>query len=75
MIEVDGMPRQTAELLHAEFMAQLGTRRARFFERQLLFKDGLRDIYQWTVPFYTVDGELRGLLGGWADIARRTRQT
>ena len=75
LIEVDVMPRQTAQLLHAEFMAQLGTRRARFFERQLLFKDGLRDIYQWTVPFYTVDGELRGLLGGWADIARRTRQT
>lgn len=75
LIDGDVMPRQTAQLLHAEFMAQLGTRRSRFFERQLLFKDGLRDIYQWTVPFYTADGELRGLLGGWADIARRTRQT
>ncbi|MVW85993.1 transporter substrate-binding domain-containing protein [Pseudomonas sp. PB101] len=75
LIEVDVLPRQTAQLLHAEFMAQLGTRRTRFFERQLLFKDGLRDIYQWTVPFYTADGELRGLLGGWADIARRSRQT
>jgi two-component system sensor histidine kinase EvgS len=75
LIEVDVLPRQTAQLLHAEFMAQLGTRRTRFFERQLLFKDGLRDIYQWTVPFYTADGELRGLLGGWADIGRRTRQT
>ncbi|MND72206.1 Virulence sensor protein BvgS precursor [compost metagenome] len=75
LIEVDAMPRQTAELLHAEFMAQLSTRRTRFFERQLMFKDGVRDIYQWTVPFYTADGQLRGLLGGWADIARRTRQT
>jgi len=75
LIEVDVMPRQTAELLHAEFQAQLSTRRSRFFERQLVFKDGLRDIYQWTVPFYTADGEMRGLLGGWADIARRTRQT
>lgn len=75
LIEVDVMPRQTAELLHAEFQAQLSTRRTRFFERQLVFKDGVRDIYQWTVPFYTADGQLRGLLGGWADIARRTRQT
>ncbi|VVP91359.1 Virulence sensor protein BvgS [Pseudomonas fluorescens] len=75
LIEVDAMPRQTAELLHAEYMAQLSTRRTRFFERQLMFKDGVRDIYQWTVPFYTADGQLRGLLGGWADIARRTRQT
>ncbi|MNL71222.1 Virulence sensor protein BvgS precursor [compost metagenome] len=56
-------------------MAQLSTRRARFFERQLLFKEGVRDIYQWTVPFYTADGQMKGLLGGWADIARRTRQT
>ena len=75
LIEVDVMPRQTAELLHSEFLAQLTTRRTRFFERQLLFKEGVRDIYQWTVPFYTADGQLRGLLGGWADIARRTRQT
>jgi len=27
------------------------------------------------VPFYTADGQMKGLLGGWADIARRTRQT
>jgi two-component system sensor histidine kinase EvgS len=75
LIEVDVMPRQTAELLHGEFMAQLVARRARFCERQLLFKDGVRDIYQWTVPFYGMDGQLQGLLGGWADIGRRTRQT
>ncbi|PPK38788.1 histidine kinase [Pseudomonas laurylsulfatiphila] len=75
LIEVDVMPRQTAELLHAELMEQLSTRRTRFFERQLLFKEGVRNIYQWTVPFYTADGQMKGLLGGWADIARRTRQT
>ena len=75
LIEVDVMPRQTAELLHSELLAQLTTRRTRFFERQLLFKEGVRDIYQWAVPFYTADGQLQGLLGGWADIARRTRQT
>ncbi|KAA0968015.1 transporter substrate-binding domain-containing protein [Pseudomonas sp. ANT_H12B] len=74
LTELDVLPKETAELLHAEFMAQLGTRKTRFSERQLLFKNGVRDIYQWTVPFYSADGQLRGLLGGWTDIGKRTRQ-
>lgn len=72
LIEVDLFPAQTAELLHAEFMAQLATRKPRFSKRQLMFNTGLRDIYQWTVPFYSADGQLRGLLGGWTDIERRS---
>jgi two-component system sensor histidine kinase EvgS len=75
LIEIDVFPKDTAALLHAEFMAQLQTRKPRFSERQLMFKHGLRDIYQWTVPFYGADGQLRGLMGGWSEIARRTRQT
>ena len=74
LIEVDVLPKDTAEQLHTEFMAQLGTRKTRFSERQLVFKDGVRDIYQWTVPFYSANGQLRGLLGGWSDIGKRTRQ-
>ena len=74
LIEVDVLPKETAEQLHTEFMVQLGTRKTRFSERQLMFKDGVRDIYQWTVPFYSADGQLRGLLGGWSDIGKRTRQ-
>ena len=74
LIEVDVLPKETAEQLHTEFMAQLGTRKTRFSERQLMFKDGVRDIYQWTVPFYSANGQLRGLLGGWSDIGKRTRQ-
>ena len=75
LTEVDVMPRHTAELLHSELMAQLAARRARFCERQLMFKDGMRNIYQWSVPFYSADGQLRGLLGGWADIGQRSRQS
>jgi PAS domain-containing protein len=70
LIEVDLFPPQTAEMLHAEFMAQLETRKPRFTQRQLMFNTGVRDIYQWTVPFYSADGQLRGLLGGWTDIGR-----
>lgn len=71
LIEVDVLPRETAEMLHAEFLAQLETRKTRFSERQLRFNTGVRDIYQWTVPFYSSNGELRGLLGGWTDISQR----
>ncbi|MHC8298099.1 transporter substrate-binding domain-containing protein [Pseudomonas sp. ZS1P83] len=74
LIEQDVLPKETAELLHAEFMAQLGTRKTRFSERQLMFNNGLRHVYQWTVPFYSADGQLRGLLGGWTDISKRKRQ-
>lgn len=71
LIEVDVLPLDTAQVLHAEFMAQLSTRKTRFSQRQLRFNDGLRDIYQWTVPFYSADGQLRGLVGGWTDIDQR----
>lgn len=73
LVELDVLPAETAALLHAEFMAQMETRKPRFSERQLLFNNGVRDIYQWTVPFYSVDGQLRGLLGGWTDIGHRTK--
>ncbi|UQS15694.1 transporter substrate-binding domain-containing protein [Pseudomonas sp. HS6] len=69
--ELDVLPQATALMLHDEFMVQLRTRKTRFSKRQLLFKGGSRHIYQWTVPFYGVDGKLRGLLGGWTDITQR----
>ncbi|WP_085581252.1 MULTISPECIES: transporter substrate-binding domain-containing protein [unclassified Pseudomonas] len=71
LIDVDTLPESTARMLHDEFMAQMGSRKTRFSKRRLLFKGGLRDIYQWTVPFYGVDGQLRGLVGGWTDINQR----
>jgi len=71
LIDVDVMPGDSAEMLHAEFMAQLDTRKTRFSQRQLKFNNGVRDVYQWTVPFYSADGQLRGLLGGWTDIGQR----
>ncbi|MDI2141883.1 MULTISPECIES: transporter substrate-binding domain-containing protein [unclassified Pseudomonas] len=75
LYEVDALPQTTALMLHDEFMMQLRTRRTRFSKRQLLFKSGSRHIYQWTVPFYGVDGKLRGLLGGWTDITQRRTES
>ncbi|MBK5525525.1 transporter substrate-binding domain-containing protein [Pseudomonas sp. TH06] len=75
LIEIDALPEATAVLLHEEFMVQLRTRTSRFIKRQLQFKSGPREVYQWTVPFYSVDGKLRGLLGGWTDITQRRTES
>ncbi|QBZ88167.1 transporter substrate-binding domain-containing protein [Pseudomonas viciae] len=64
-------PADTAELLHGEVMEQLRTGQPRFVDRQLMFSNGLREIYHWSVPFYGADGQLRGILGGWIDVGRR----
>ncbi|PMQ09381.1 Virulence sensor protein BvgS [Pseudomonas sp. AD21] len=71
LFEVDALPEATARMLHDEFMVQMHTRKVRFSNRQLAFKSGSKAIYQWTVPFYSADGQLRGLLGGWTDISQR----
>ncbi|MBK5510501.1 transporter substrate-binding domain-containing protein [Pseudomonas sp. TH15] len=71
LIEADTLPGATARMLHDEFMQQVRTRKMRFCRRQLQFKNGAREIYQWTVPFYSADGQLRGLLGGWTDTGQR----
>jgi PAS domain S-box-containing protein len=75
LIEVDAFPEATARMLHEEFIAQLQTRKSRFSKRQLLFNGGPREVYQWTVPFYSGDGKLRGLLGGWTDITQRRTES
>ncbi|MFJ2483648.1 transporter substrate-binding domain-containing protein [Pseudomonas sp. NPDC087598] len=75
LIEIDALPEATAVMLHEEFMVQLRTRTSRFIKRQLQFKSGPREVYQWTVPFYSVDGKLRGLLGGWTDITQRRTES
>lgn len=71
LIEIDALPEATALMLHNEFMVQLRTRKSRFSKRYLQLKNGRREVYQWTVPFYSADGNLRGLLGGWTDITQR----
>ncbi|WP_347904338.1 transporter substrate-binding domain-containing protein [Pseudomonas purpurea] len=73
LTEAGIFPDATAELLQAELMDQLSTRRNRFLDRQLTFNNGPRQVYQWTVPFYAANGQLRGVLGGWIDTGARQR--
>ncbi|MDR9755120.1 transporter substrate-binding domain-containing protein [Pseudomonas sp. SZMC_28357] len=71
LLDTQLLPRATAEQLHRELMEQIRTRRSRFGDRRLGFLGGVREVYQWSVPFYGADGQLRGLLGGWIDAQRR----
>ncbi|MGC5702217.1 transporter substrate-binding domain-containing protein [Pseudomonas sp. NFXW11] len=71
--ELDLLPPATARQLHGELMQLLATEESVFADRQLETRDGPIHAYQWTVPFYSAEGQLQGLLGGWIDITERKR--
>lgn len=73
LIDVDVLPRESAEQMHADYLKLLETRQPVFADRRMEVFGHLIDAYQWTVPFYRADGQLQGLLGGWIDISERKR--
>jgi two-component system, NarL family, sensor histidine kinase EvgS len=73
LIDVDVLPRESAEQMHADYLKLLETQQPVFADRRMELFGRLIDAYQWTVPFYRADGQLQGLLGGWIDITERKR--
>lgn len=73
LTDLDILPAHTARQLHAEFLQQLVSQESVFIDRQLESRRGTVHVYQWTVPFYSAEGQLQGLLGGWIDITERKR--
>lgn len=73
LTEQDVLPATTARQLHAEFLQQLASQASVFNDRQIETRNGTVHVYQWTVPFYSAQGRLQGLLGGWIDITERKR--
>lgn len=73
LIDVELIPRETAEQLHGDYIKLLETRQPIFADRTMLLGDKQIDALHWTVPFYRADGEVQGLLGGWIDISERKR--
>ena len=71
LIDVDLIPRLSAQQMHADYLRLLETQQPIFADRRMELFGRLIDAYQWTVPFYSADGELQGLLGGWIDITER----
>jgi two-component system sensor histidine kinase EvgS len=73
LIDVDLIPRETAEQMHADYMNLLKTQQSVFTERSMRLAGRNIEAWQWTVPFYDADGQLQGLLGGWLDITECKR--
>lgn len=71
LIDVDLIPKASAEQLHADYLKLLETRQPVFADRSMELFGKPIEAYQWTVPFYRADGQLQGLLGGWIDITER----
>ena len=73
LIDVDLIPGDLAEQMHADYMKLLETQESVFNERLLLLAGRQIDACQWSVPYHRADGQLQGLLGGWIDISERKR--
>lgn len=71
LIDVDLIPKSSAEQLHGDYLTLLQTQQPVFADRSMELCGKPVDVYQWTVPFHRADGQLQGLLGGWIDITER----
>ncbi|BAP40793.1 sensory box histidine kinase/response regulator [Pseudomonas sp. StFLB209] len=71
LIDIELLPRQLAERMHADYLQLLESRQPVFVERTFELNGRRVDAWQWSVPFYAADGRLQGLLGGWVDISDR----
>jgi len=71
LIDVDLIPKASAEQLHGDYLKLLQTQQPVFADRSMELFGKPIEAYQWTVPFYRADGQLQGLLGGWIDITER----
>lgn len=73
LIDVDLVPRDLAEQVHADYLKLLETQQPVFTERALILAGRQVYAWQWAVPYYRADGQVQGLLGGWMDISERKR--
>ena len=65
--EANLFSKELAEQFQSEIMHMIQSRKPYYKKRWVKFKSGSLEIYQWTVPFYSVSGQLEGLVGGWFD--------
>lgn len=73
VVDVDLIPREQSERMHAEYMALLQGREAVVADSVLVLADRRIDTRQWRAPFYRADGQLQGLVGGWTDTTELKR--
>ncbi|NBB08403.1 transporter substrate-binding domain-containing protein [Pseudomonas sp. SLFW] len=69
LIDVDLIPRDAAEAMHASYMNLFTTHQPLLTERSFTLSGRAIKASQWAVPFYDAGGQLQGLLGGWLDLS------
>ncbi|MCU1748827.1 transporter substrate-binding domain-containing protein [Pseudomonas sp. 6D_7.1_Bac1] len=73
VLDLEALSPVAAQQIHADYLRLLEQGEEQFIDRQLELHGETIFTYQWTVPFYSADGQLQGLLGGWIDITERKR--
>ncbi|WP_371857304.1 MULTISPECIES: transporter substrate-binding domain-containing protein [Pseudomonas] len=71
LTDIEVIPEALGKQMHADYLSLLEDPKPVFVDRRIEFQGRRTDAYQWTVPFYSADGQLQGLLGGWIDITER----
>lgn len=68
LTDIDLLPRKTAEAVHATYMDILSTGEPVRGRAPLTLVEPEVDVFQWVAPFYRANGELQGVVGGWAEL-------
>ncbi|GAB7532204.1 hypothetical protein PS3A_46190 [Pseudomonas sp. 3A(2025)] len=67
LIDVDLLPGPLARQAHDDYLQLLESGQPVFAERVLEYAGHPIEVSQWSVPFFSAEGQLQGLLGGWVD--------
>lgn len=73
LIDVESIPRSSAQQLHADYLTLLETQRPVSVDRSMQLFGKEIEARHWTVPFFGADGQMHGLVGGWIDISEHKR--
>lgn len=73
LIDVDLLPGSLARQMHDDYLQLLENGQPVFTDRVLELSGQSVEVWQWSVPFFSAEGHLQGLLGGWVDNTERKR--
>ena len=59
--------------LHGDLVLSCDSRRAQEGDHRLVLPTGGVDVYHWVQPYYDLNGNVQGGVGGWIDVSERVR--
>lgn len=67
LIDIDLLPAPLARQMHDDYLQLLENCQPVYIDRVLEVSGQPVDVWQWSVPFFSAEGRLQGLVGGWVD--------